>query len=581
MKLEQILQELTRIYLPSLSYPHTSTTSIRLFHGHHELTALDLDILSLDPRLDIKAQCEFIRAQIQAMHFGINPAEEDSEEPSRSHLTLNKSYTDARRLSRPTRYLDGHIAISDETYTYLKSPYDTNNTKFSMFLRLALLQTIALNPEHNHPFITFPLACEFDIQHQECTSKFPLRKGQTLQEFLKSSTPSYQQWLNILISLYLILEQLTYLGLCFTSISFRDLQISSDTGYLKLINWETFRTTSDNTEPSLMGFFGAINYLTILTHITEKLSHSSNLSSQEHASLLSLTLNVIEVLRNNHIRFENNRHPNPEELTTLNDEVLRAFQTSLNMPTFKEPLSQIFHNVDIPYAQLQRIFNALIFTPNLSEMATRIDTAIEIGFREFIELLLITNTIEPDQVNERGETLLFRICRFTQKSSYEVLDALLTDKFKAKVNPNAPDNFGNTPLIADILNPYNPGSNLIKLLNMGANPNLTNHKGDSPLHIACALPPSGDSISLYVSDPSSIIEVIKAAEKCSADPLSAQTNIPSSEAISITQTLLAYGANPLLPNHQHLTPIDIANQSGFMNLATVLREKPSRAFEEC
>ena len=572
MKLEQILQALTHIYLPTLDYPHTSPTSIRLFYGSHELTALDLDIFSLDPKLNIKRQCEFIRAQIQAMHFGINPAEEDSEEPLTNPLSLDKNYTDARRVSRPTRYLDGHIEISDKAYTYTKTPGDSENTKFSQFLKLALLQKIALNPEHNHPFIAFPLACEFNIQYQECLSKFPLRQGETLQEFLKSSTPSYQQWLNILISLYLILEQLTYLGLCF-NISFSNLQVSPDTGYLKLINWETFTTTSDNSRTDFIGFFGPICYLHMFLHISDQLNESTHLTSQEHASLLSLTVNIMEVLRSNHLHFKNNFSltqdlPTQSDLAKLNAEVLTALLQTLRMPASQESLSHILHSVDIPATQKDRILKAETLTTSLSEMSGKIDKAIEMGFKELVELLLITKTIAPTQSNERGETLLFRTCRFTQKFSYALLD-LLINTYKA--DTNAQDNLGNTPLIANILNPHNPGTNLKTLLENGANPNLANHQGNTPLHFACALPPS-DSIYLYASSATPSINLAQSLEKCSLTPLSSQNNTPSSTAINIIETLIAYGADPLTPNHEGLSPIDIARQSGFASLSKALSE---------
>ena len=576
MKLSEILQALANQYLPHLSQSLNteSDASVRLFYGNHEITSFDFQTLSLNPKVTIKRQSELI--QTQMMHFIQTHQEKFSEKSSRSEpLPLERSYLKATNFPETENYLDTHEARSDEQYTYVEAFSDCDNSVFSLFLRLALLQRIGLAPEINHPFISFPLATELDIKRSVYTSKFPLRRGKTLRDLIKSSELSYSQWLNILISLHLILEQLTYLGLC-PNISFDNLEIL-DTGYLKLIYWEEFLPTLDDSNPDLMGYFGAINYLFILPHIIEKLGHSSNLSSEEHASLLSLTLNIMEVLRSNQIRFENKRLPSQEELTTLSDEVLRALQTSLRMPTFQESLSQIFHSVDIPYAQKQRIFHAPLFTPNLSEMTGRIDRAIEIGFREFIELLLVTKTIEPDQTNERGETLLFRICRFTQKSSYELLDALLTDKFKTKVNPNTPDNTGNTPLIADILNPHNPGSNLTKLLKMGANPNLTNHKGDSPLHIACALPPSDGSISLYVSSKLPLLDTLQSIEECLITPQSSQNNVPSSEAINIVQTLLASGANSFLPNHQRLSPLDISRQSGFTSLSRILLEKQVKA----
>ena len=549
MKLSEIIQALANQYFPNLS-PSLNTesdASVQLFYGKHEITSFDFQTIHLTPLVSIQDQCQLIEEQILSF-IASNPDKFPELSSISPQLPLEDSFDNAKRLSEIKWHESEYMSTSDEQHTYVRTSNAFDKPIFSKFLRLALLQKIGSEAEFNHPLMTFPLASNYNIEERRsCTSKFPLQSsGKTLRE-IESSQLSYQQWLNILTSLYLIMEQLTYLGINAEELSSRHLEIL-ETGHLKLIHWEKFRSTLDCNRPRISGWFGAVHYLNIFLKITHKISKSKHLTPQEHASLLALTLNVIEVLRKGEAYFGDKRHPTQIELAQFHTEVLSAFQSSLKMPDLQASLSTIAHQ--LPATQLHRINNATLLIPTLSEISEKIDTAIEIGFMQLIELLLITNTIAPHQVNEQGQTLLFRACKYTQRYSYDLVE-LLMNKFKA--NPNDQDNFGNTSLVADILNPSYPGMNLKTLLDNGANPNHANHEGNTPLHFICDLLPK-DSVSLVALP----------------DPLSSQDNISLSNATKITQTLLTYGANPLTPNHEGLTPVDIANQNGFVELYHIL-----------
>ena len=535
MKLSEIIQALANQYFPNLSQSLNteSNASIQLFYGNHEITSFDFQTIRLTPQVSIQDQCQLIQEQMVSF-IASNPDKFPKQSSISLRLPLEESFDNAERFSEIKWHDIGYISASDDQHTYIHTSNDFDNPIFPHFLRLALLQKIGSEAEFNHPLMTFPLASNYNIEERRsCTSKFPLQSsGKTLDE-IESSQLSYQQWLNILTSLFLIMEQLTYLGINAEELYFNHLAIL-ETGHLKLIHWEKFRSTLDCNRPRISGWFGAVNYLDIFLKITHKISQSQHLTSQEHTSLLTLTLNVIEVLRKSEAHFINKGSTTETELAQFHAEILTALQSSLKMPDLQASLLNITHQ--LPASQLHRIRNATLLMPTLSQISEKIATAIKIGFKELIELLLITNTITPDQVNAKGETLLFLTCKHTQRYSHDLVE-LLINKFNA--NPNAQDNFGNTSLIADILNPSYPGMNLKTLLDNGANPNHADHQGNTPLHFIC---------SRYTL----------------------------SEAIEITRTLLRYGANPLTPNHEGLTPIDIANETGFVELYPLLKTHISK-----
>lgn len=104
---------------------------------------------------------------------------------------------------------------------------------------------------------------------------------------------------------------------------------------------------------------------------------------------------------------------------------------------------------------------------------------------------LLADGAEADQPDERGFTPL----HFAAQQGHAAEVALL---LQAGANPNAPNDLGNPPLWLAIMAPSNRASMARDLMGQGADPEIKNHHGRTPMEIACGM---GDPELLAILQP--------------------------------------------------------------------------------
>uniref|UniRef100_A0ABD2XKZ4 Uncharacterized protein n=1 Tax=Trichogramma kaykai TaxID=54128 RepID=A0ABD2XKZ4_9HYME len=112
---------------------------------------------------------------------------------------------------------------------------------------------------------------------------------------------------------------------------------------------------------------------------------------------------------------------------------------------------------------------------------TPLRLALECGNKKAIESLLRSGA-DPNSVDENGSTLLYYICeRGKDEGMVEILKIFLECR-AARIDSR--DKSGRTPLYSTVEPGY--GSMTALLLRRGADPNVADHKGLTPLHTMCA-----------------------------------------------------------------------------------------------
>ncbi|CAB0042895.1 unnamed protein product [Trichogramma brassicae] len=168
--------------------------------------------------------------------------------------------------------------------------------------------------------------------------------------------------------------------------------------------------------------------------------------------------------------------------------------------------------------------------------------------------ILLRRSACPNLVNDKGQTCLHIICRRDDddgnmaKMLFEICD----EKHR-RVQVDAQDNEGQTPLHKAI---FNGNINLVEILmRRGANPNLADDNGYTPLHILCLR--EYDAVDLAKR----FFEIGKEFNK--PVKVDAQDNegwTPLHEAIfngniNLVEILLRRGASPNLADNDKLTPL--------------------------
>uniref|UniRef100_A0ABD2XPA2 Uncharacterized protein n=1 Tax=Trichogramma kaykai TaxID=54128 RepID=A0ABD2XPA2_9HYME len=201
-----------------------------------------------------------------------------------------------------------------------------------------------------------------------------------------------------------------------------------------------------------------------------------------------------------------------------------------------------------------------------------------------IFIMLLRHGADPNVGNEEGSTSLHKIC---QKQEDD--DALLVTFFQISelldrtVEVDALDKLGNAPLHLALR--YGNKKVAIFLLLSGADPNLTNLEGQTPLHIIC-------QENAFQQEYAFARSFFKACHdndrRVRVDALDKSGNTPLHVALSrgrkdLAQVLLTNGANPNLANRQGSTALHVIckcnyNDDSAMMLfdLTDARHKPIR-----
>ena len=439
-----------------------------------------MNTLQWDPQKCFRQQSLSIQDQLESLlktllsNHCLEAIERSSE--------LQSCYQAIEAHSQPTYHSAlGQFFVSDNTYTYafelpIHNSYLHNDPCIARFLRLALINRVSSHSEVKHAFLALPIETHGNTEETTFFSKYPLQQ-KTFEDLIKEPI-SFQQWNHILASLYLALEHITFLGVCLDNLSLDSLWVTLESSYVKISGWENFIPTSDNQPQGIRGLFGAIHYLPLFCEISNAISTSTNLSEEDRVTLLRLPLNLLQILYKYKF-FYTLGPPSEKEILELNNLFLTELQNTLQATTLQDSLISIFKHEEIPETQKERLRNHTKTIAPLQSLHMQIAYAIELGFKEFIEVCLLSNEIDSNhQQNALGETLLLQTCKYGRSMPSAIIKLLL----QHQADPNIADLTGNTPLIEAIQQENHRFSYMLmqQLLKAGAYPNTPNAIGMTP-----------------------------------------------------------------------------------------------------
>uniref|UniRef100_A0ABD2VX15 Uncharacterized protein n=1 Tax=Trichogramma kaykai TaxID=54128 RepID=A0ABD2VX15_9HYME len=175
--------------------------------------------------------------------------------------------------------------------------------------------------------------------------------------------------------------------------------------------------------------------------------------------------------------------------------------------------------------------------------------------KEVTELLLRSGA-DPSLANAEGLTFLHVICKSSNNYSYELAKKLL--KIKAELNQlvqiDAQDKLGNTPLLLALCNNHKEVAEL--LLRKGANPNLANAEGLTPLHVICKGFQNDDKLEklFEICEERNQLVQVDVQDNLGNTPLHLTVCYGKHWAAEL---LLRKGANPNLADVEGYTPLHV------------------------
>uniref|UniRef100_A0ABD2WG24 Uncharacterized protein n=1 Tax=Trichogramma kaykai TaxID=54128 RepID=A0ABD2WG24_9HYME len=140
---------------------------------------------------------------------------------------------------------------------------------------------------------------------------------------------------------------------------------------------------------------------------------------------------------------------------------------------------------------------------NLGKTPLHLALALESDDKEVAEILL-TNGANPNLADSRGFTPLHVICDQRDDEWLELFFKINDDRHQA-VQVNAQNNLGNTPLHLAVTY-YTEATKL--LLRKGANPNLANVEGLTPLHFICDRNEDSELVKIFFETNKEVNQIV-------------------------------------------------------------------------
>ncbi|CAB0041466.1 unnamed protein product [Trichogramma brassicae] len=185
---------------------------------------------------------------------------------------------------------------------------------------------------------------------------------------------------------------------------------------------------------------------------------------------------------------------------------------------------------------------------------------------------LLRNGANPNLANSKGMTPLHIICKREDDDNLVNLLFKTCDENQTEVQVNAQDKSGKTPLHTAL---FRGRGNLAELLlRRGADPNLANGDGLTPLHVIFERSSECDALArlfFKINDQMNKTVEVNVRDDLGKSPLHLAL---SGRHRSLVQFLLRYGADPNKPDVEGLTPLHIickGNRDDY-NLAKMLFE---------
>ncbi|CAB0043600.1 unnamed protein product [Trichogramma brassicae] len=186
--------------------------------------------------------------------------------------------------------------------------------------------------------------------------------------------------------------------------------------------------------------------------------------------------------------------------------------------------------------------------------ATPLSLALSHGHRDAVELLLRRGA-DPNQTDEAGSSYLHVICEKEYDIDLAMILLVISSDMNRPVKVNAQDKKGRTPLHLALSRGYNDLAAL--LLISGADPNLADLEGSTPLHAICKGDrDDGELVKMFFEINEDIQRMVQvnALDKFGRTPLHLALY---SGHTSLIKFLLTYGVSLDLADAEGTTPLHI------------------------
>ncbi|XP_014237512.1 ankyrin-1-like [Trichogramma pretiosum] len=174
--------------------------------------------------------------------------------------------------------------------------------------------------------------------------------------------------------------------------------------------------------------------------------------------------------------------------------------------------------------------------------------------------ILLTRGADVNSVNEKGSTPLHIMCQKTEADLLVKNFFAINARLNNPVRVNVRDSFGNTPLHLAMLHGHKKATE--SLLRAGADPNLANDKGETPLHVICRRADGCDIVEVFFK----VVRELRGKPQVQVDARDCYGNTALHLAVRHRSTmkfsiLLVNGADPNLADNVGCTALHLVCHS--------------------